>query len=140
MLMDILALFSASPLQPAYRRPRGHADDAEPKPMRWIEFSGGIHQIGQDGIGFAWDNELPRHDSLIHPFRLADRLVTNAEWLRFMEDGGYRTPTLWLSDGWATLNREDWRAPLYWEFRDGEWLSMSLEGHARLNARPPLFT
>ena len=65
---------------------------------------------------------------LIHPFRLADRLVTNGEWLEFMADGGYRTAALWLADGWATVNREGWHAPLYWEQRDGQWLAMSLEG------------
>ncbi|MGA8171912.1 MAG: ergothioneine biosynthesis protein EgtB [Methylocystis sp.] len=138
MLMDILALFSASPLRPAYRMRRGHAEDSEPEPMHWVEFSGGIHRIGHDGIGFAWDNELPRHDALIHPFRLADRLVTNAEWLRFIEDGGYRTPTLWLSDGWVTLNRDGWAAPLYWERHDGEWFSMSLEGLRPLERAAPV--
>jgi ergothioneine biosynthesis protein EgtB len=138
MLTDILALFSASPLRPAYRTPQGRANDSEPEPMRWIELSGGIRQIGHDGIGFAWDNEHPRHSALIHPFRLADRLVTNADWLRFIEDGGYRTPTLWLSDGWATLIQEGWGAPLYWENRDGEWFGMSLEGLRPLERAAPV--
>ena len=85
-------------------------------------------QVGHDGDGFAWDNEAPRHEALVHPFRLADRLVTNGEWLEFMADGGYAKPEHWLADGWATVNREGWEAPLYWEQRDGEWLAMSLEG------------
>src|SRR5262245_55114142 len=129
LLTDILALFAANPLRPAYRRrQRPTHGDTAPEPVRWIELAGGIRQVGHDGRGFAWDNEGPRHDVLIHPFRLAHRLATNGEWLDFMSDGGYRTPALWLSDGWATLNREGWRAPLYWEERDGEWLAMSLEG------------
>ena len=78
--------------------------------------------------GYCWDNELPSHDALVHPFSIADRLVTNAEWLAFMEDGGYATPSLWLADGWATINREGWQAPLYWEDTDAGWFQMSLQG------------
>jgi ergothioneine biosynthesis protein EgtB len=134
MLTDILALFAASPLCPAYRpsAPAAAADAAASQPLRWVTFSGGIRQVGREGSGpadaFAWDNETPRHDVLIHPFRLADRLVTNAEWLEFIADGGYDTAALWLSDGWATINREGWRAPLYWEEHDGAWFAMSLDG------------
>ena len=112
LLTDILALFAANPLRPAYRPPAAAGEPARrPRPLGWIDFAGGIRQVGHDGEGFAWDNEAPRHDALIHPFRLADRLVTNGEWLDFMADGGYRTAALWLSDGWATVNREGWQAP-----------------------------
>jgi ergothioneine biosynthesis protein EgtB len=128
LLTDILALFAANPLRPAYRARRPRVVQPEPDPVGWVDFAGGIRAVGHGGIGFAWDNEAPQHDVLIHPCRLADRLVTNAEWLEFMADGGYRTPALWLADGWATVNREGWEAPLYWEQRDGQWLSMSLEG------------
>jgi ergothioneine biosynthesis protein EgtB len=128
MLTDILALFAANPLRPAYLAPRPRADQGEPEPLRWIDYSGGIHEIGHGREGFAFDNEAPRHSQLIHPFRLADRLVANAEWLAFMDDGGYRTYALWLADGWEVVNREGWRAPLYWEEHDGQWLAMSLEG------------
>jgi len=128
MLTDILSLFAANPLRPAYRAARSRTTSARLEPARWIGFPGGVYQIGSEGSGFAWDNEQPRHDALIRPFRLADRLVTNWEWLEFIADGGYETPTLWLSDGWAAVNRENWRAPLYWEPRDGEWLEISLEG------------
>ena len=128
MLTDILALFAANPLRPAYRaRPRS-MEGARCEPANWIDFSGGLYRIGHEGSGFAWDNEKPRHDALVQPFRLADRLVTNAEWLEFIADGGYQTATLWLSDGWAAVDRENWRAPLYWETRDGAWFEMSLEG------------
>jgi ergothioneine biosynthesis protein EgtB len=128
LLTDILALFAANPLRPAYRPRRPRAAHSEPDALGWIDVPAGIRQIGHDGRGFAWDNESPRHDALIHPVRLADRLVTNAEWLAFMVDGGYATVSLWLSDGWATVNREGWEAPLYWEQRDGQWFAMSLEG------------
>jgi len=128
LLTDILALFAANPLHPAYRpKPPAAASDAA-EPLRWLEFAGGIVKIGHDGKGFAWDNELPQHEALIHPFALADRLVSNGEWLKFIADGGYRTASLWLADGWALLNREGWQAPLYWQARDGRWLAMSLRG------------
>ena len=135
LLTDILALFAANPLRPAYRARRPRAAAPEPGEPGWIDYPGGIRQVGHDGNGFAWDNEAPRHDVLIHPFRLADRLVTNGEWLEFMADGGYRTATLWLADGWTTVNREGWEAPLYWEQRDGQWLAMSLEGLQPVESR-----
>jgi ergothioneine biosynthesis protein EgtB len=138
LLTDILALFAANPLRPAYRPRRPRAAAAEPDEAGWIEYAGGIRQVGHDGKGFAWDNEAPRHDALIHPFRLADRLITNAEWLDFMVDGGYRTASLWLADGWAAVNREGWEAPLYWEQRDDRWLAMSLEGLQAIERAAPV--
>ncbi len=138
LLTDILALFASNPLRPAYRAPRPRAAKTGPDALGWVEFSGGIRQVGHDGLGFAWDNEAPRHDALIRPFRLADRLVSNAEWLDFMADGGYRTASLWLADGWVTVNREGWQAPLYWEERDGQWLGMSLEGLQPIDRAAPV--
>lgn len=138
LLTDILALFAANPLRPAYRARRPRAAAAVPDPVGWIDFPGGIRQAGHDGNGYAWDNEAPRHDTLIHPFRLADRLVTNGEWLEFVADGGYRTAALWLADGWSTVNREGWCAPLYWEERDGTWHGMSLEGLQPIDRAAPV--
>lgn len=138
MLTDILALFAANPLRPAYKAARPHQIPAEPERLSWLEYAGGLAEIGHDGAGFAWDNERPRHKQFLHPFRLANRLVTNAEWLAFMEDGGYRTFQLWLSDGWTTINREGWRAPLYWEERDGQWFSMTLEGMQPVDLAAPV--
>jgi ergothioneine biosynthesis protein EgtB len=138
MLTDVLALFAANPLRPAYRPPRPRADQGEPEPFRWIVYTGGIREMGHPGEGFAWDNETPRHRQLIHPFRLSDRLVTNAEWLSFIEDGGYQTFALWLADGWTIVNREGWRAPLYWEERDGQWFAMSLEGMRPVDGASPV--
>jgi ergothioneine biosynthesis protein EgtB len=128
LLTDVLALFAANPLRPAYSSAPLHAPADAASAVSWVAFDGGIHRVGHEGNGFAWDNETPCHDALVHPFKLADRLVTNGEWLSFMADGGYDTPLLWLSDGWATVVREGWRAPLYWEEKDGAWLAMSLQG------------
>ncbi len=128
MLTDILALFAASPLRPHYRAGRAPAPHARTPAANWRAFEGGVFEIGHDGRGFAFDNEGPRHTALVHPFSIADRLVTNGEWLEFMADGGYDTATLWLSDGWTHAQREGWRAPLYFEERDGAWMQMSLDG------------
>ncbi len=88
----------------------------------------GIQPIGHDGEGFCFDNETPRHDVLIPPVRIARHLVTNAEWLEFMAAGGYATPSLWLSDGWAAVQAEGWQAPGYWRQQDGAWHSLTLGG------------
>jgi ergothioneine biosynthesis protein EgtB len=138
LLTDILALFSAIPLRPAYRARRQRPERPLPGPAGWISFAGGIRKIGHDGVGFAWDNEAPRHDALLADYRLADRLVTNGEWLAFMADGGYRRASLWLADGWTTINRDGWRAPLYWEERDGSWLAMTLEGLDAIDSSAPV--
>ena len=137
LLTDILALFAANPLSPAYRPRRPGPVLPEPAAPGWSDFPGGIRWIGHGGDGFAWDNEAPRHEVLVHPFRLADRLVTDGEWLEFMADGGYAKPEHWLADGWTAVSREGWEAPHYWEKRDGAWLAMSLEGlHAIERAAP----
>ena len=128
LLTDILALFGASPIHPCYRIARTRAAEHGNEHLGWIDYAGGVHRIGHSGDGYAWDNESPRHDVLLRPFRLADRLVTSAEWLEFIADEGYRTPSLWLADGWATVQREAWIAPLYWRECDGQWREMTLHG------------
>jgi len=100
-------------------------------PLAWTEIPKGIYQAGHNGDGFAFDNESPRHEVLLQTFRIASRPVTNAEYLEFMRDGGYRRPELWLSDGWDTVNAQGWNAPLYWEQRDGSWWQFTLNGMAR---------
>ena len=96
--------------------------------LTWTEIEGGIHHMGHQGDGFAFDNEGPRHEVLLRSFRIASRPVTNAEYLEFMEDGGYRRPDLWLSDGWDTVCAQGWNAPLYWERRDDCWWQFTLNG------------
>lgn len=147
LLTDILHLFAQNPLKPAYRAPEPLA--ASPAPAcGWIAFDGGLRRSGADpfddarvdgtGDGFAFDCETPRHDALVHPFRLATRCVINGEWMSFIADGGYADPLLWLSDGWAAVHNEGWSAPLYWENRDGDWWTMTLKGPQPVDADAPV--
>jgi ergothioneine biosynthesis protein EgtB len=95
-------------------------------------------EIGHDGDGFSYDNELPLHAEYLRPFWLADRLVTNAEWLAFMADGGYHRHELWLSDGWGKVQAEGWEAPLYWS-REGEgWVEHTLHGTHPVDPAAPV--
>ncbi len=138
ILADILALFAANPLRPAYRRPAPRPHRPPAQPLRWREGADGLAEIGNDGRGFAFDNETPRHRVWLEPHRLGHRLVTAGDWLEFMAAGGYETPTLWLADGWAHVTAEGWRAPLYWERADGVWLRMTLEGMRAVDNNDPV--
>ncbi|AHB48321.1 hypothetical protein W911_07820 [Hyphomicrobium nitrativorans NL23] len=147
LLSDILALFAVNPLRPAYREGRARTSlSAVGEPSEtcgsaaagWISYDGGLVKIGHAGNGYAWDNESPRHDALVRPFRLADRLVTNGEWLDFMGDGGYRTASVWLADGWAKVNAAGWRAPRYWEEHGNGWHMMTLDGLLPLETAAPV--
>ncbi len=139
LLTDILSLFAANPLRPAYRQPQPKPEGvSEAAPVQWVTFPGGIRSIGHDGNGFFYDNEGPRHEVLLRPFRLADRCVTNGEWLSFIDDGGYTDPLLWLADGWTTVKTQGWEAPGYWEKRDGAWHQMTLEGLLPVDLRAPV--
>ncbi len=126
LLMDIKHVLSRNPLQPVYAGTR--RAPSEPDDLGWVEVEGGLVEVGHQGEGFSFDNELPRHRQWLEPYRLADRLVTNGEWLEFMADGGYTRAGLWLSDGWARVNAEAWRAPFYWVEHDGVWLEHTLHG------------
>lgn len=124
--MDIKHVLSVNPLQPVYAgRPFAHS---EPDRLGWVDVEGGLVEIGHEGPAFSFDNELPRHRQWLEPYRLADRLVTNGEWIRFMADDGYQRPELWLSDGWARVNNEKWRAPFYWVELGGVWHEHTLNG------------
>jgi ergothioneine biosynthesis protein EgtB len=129
LLTDLLHLFSQNPLKPAYKDPAAIAVDSTVAiPIHYSEFKGGIAKIGHDGEGFAFDSEGPRHQIVVEPFKIANRAVTNGEWMEFISDGGYRNPLLWLSEGWARVLAEGWTMPLYWEQRDGEYWTMTLRG------------
>ena len=136
LLMDVKHNFSVNPLKPAYREDLA-APPGETRPARWIEREGGIEEVGHAGGGFAFDNETPRHTRLLRDHRLADRFVTNGEYLAFIDDGGYDDPALWLSDGWSLIQGEGWRHPLYWEARDG-WRQFTLGGMRDLNPHEPV--
>ncbi len=141
LLTDILHAFSCNPLRPAWRPDGPSLDEAPPPaPPAFIAFAGGLREIGHEGGGFAFDNEGPRHTVFLHPFRLANRPVSNGEWLDFIDDGGYRRPELWLSDGWAAVQAEAWQAPLYWrqDVGDGGRTTMTLAGVQRLDPAAPV--
>ena len=113
LLMDIKHLFSLNPLKPAWRHLTSPAD-VRAAPLKYHTHQGGQVSIGHAGADFAFDNETPRHPELLPPHALANRPVTNGEYREFIRAGGYRTPELWLSDGWATVQHENWNRPLYW--------------------------
>lgn len=132
LLTDIKHIFASQPLRPAYISTTLDASSA-PSALAWLEFEGGIQEIGHDGRSFCYDNEMPRHRAYLDDYRLASRLVTNGEYLEFMTSDGYRRPEYWLSDGWRTVKERQWGAPLYWECIDGDWWHMTLGGMRRVD-------
>jgi ergothioneine biosynthesis protein EgtB len=137
LLTDMLHAFAQNPLAPAvlpgWQEPSGAA-----APTKFVHFTGGVARIGWQDDGFCFDNETPAHDVLLPDYALASRLVRAGEWLDFMRDGGYRTPTLWMSDGWAQVQAQGWSAPLYWQERDGAWWQMGPGGLALLDPNTPV--
>jgi len=140
LLTDVLHLFASNPLEPAYL-------PGAPLPARAVvssqedgfaEFAGGLLEFGHAGPDFAFDCEGPRHQRFLVPFRLALRPVTAGDWVAFIADDGYRRPELWLSDGWAACQAENWTAPLYWRCEDGGWTSMTLRGRQPLDPAAPV--
>jgi ergothioneine biosynthesis protein EgtB len=137
LVTDIKHVLSLNPLNPS---PYGDLfrDRAPETPLSWVPFAGGLREIGHEGDGFAFDNEGPRHRHHLEPFALASRPVTNGEFMAFMADGGYRNPALWLAEGWSLVNDRGWRAPLYWEQRDGGWTRYTLHGRVAVEPREPV--
>jgi len=127
LLTDILHAFAQNPTDPAYD-PQWQPPAPTQGPRGFVDVPSGIHPVGHDGADYCFDNETPRHDELVPPMRIARHLVSNAEWLEFIEAGGYATPSLWLSDGWAVAQAEGWQAPGYWRQKDGAWHAMTLAG------------
>jgi ergothioneine biosynthesis protein EgtB len=136
LVTDLKYNLSVNPLRPAYGAPR--AEPGASTPLAHVLIAGGIAEIGHDGDAFCFDNERPRHRVLLAPYELGSRLVSNAEYREFVDDGGYERPDLWLSDGWRTVQERSWQAPLYWERGDGEWASYTLAGFAPLAADAPV--
>jgi ergothioneine biosynthesis protein EgtB len=134
IVTDLKHLLSFNPLRPVYRADGGdgstdgRVDGWAVAPPSWVDYPGGLQEIGFDGAGFAFDNESPRHRVYAEPFRLGHRLVTAGEYRAFMQDGGYERPELWLSDGWKVVRERGWQAPLYWEPVDGAWFHFTLGG------------
>jgi ergothioneine biosynthesis protein EgtB len=139
LVTDIKYNLAYNPLRPAYRADLPQNPDDGPAPLAFTSFDGGIVEIGAAAdLDFAYDNEHPRHETLLRSYRLANRLVTNGEYLAFVEAGGYQEPALWLSDGWAKVRSAGWQAPLYWERLDGHWHEMTLGGLRPLNRAEPV--
>ena len=136
MVTDILHAFAQNPTNPAYDT-NWQLPKSVPK-QGYAELPEGIHTIGHQGDGYCFDNEGPSHRVLVGPVKLARSLVTNAEWLAFIQDGGYADPMLWLSDGWATVQTEGWQAPGYWQERDGEWHQLTLGGLRPVDPSAPV--
>ncbi|WP_242342476.1 ergothioneine biosynthesis protein EgtB [Anaeromyxobacter terrae] len=140
LLTDVKHAFSSNPLRPAYApgalpgRPR----PATATPLGFVPREGGVVEIGAAAGGFAFDNERPRHRALVEPHALASRPTTNGEWLAFMDEGGYRRPELWLSDGFAAVQAGGWQAPLYWERGESGWSVFTLAGPRPLDPAEPV--
>ena len=137
LLMDIKHNLSVNPLRPAYNS-QLTTTEAKVTPLMWLECKGGVHEIGNSGESFAFDNETPRHTVLLQDHKLASRLVTNGEYLAFLADQSYQRPELWLADGWYMIQRQGWFHPLYWENIDGEWWQYTLGGMRQLDLREPV--
>ena len=137
MLTDLKHVFAQNPLRPRYRD-LPSPPVCQSAELTWLPVDEGIYETGHRDKGFAYDNEYPRHKVLLQAYALASRPVTNAEYLNFIDDGGYSNPGLWLSDGWATLRSNGWFAPLYWEKRDGEWWQMTLGGMRPIDPNAPV--
>ncbi len=137
LLTDIKVVLHANPMRPCYREREIDSAQTESNALGWIDFEGGVVEVGHGGQGFAYDNEEPRHRRFLEPFKLADRLVTNGEYLEFIEDGGYDQPALWLDDGWTWLEGQR-RHPQYWSRDDDLWREFTLDGERELNLNTPV--
>jgi ergothioneine biosynthesis protein EgtB len=144
ILTDALHMLSCNPLLPAFRPPAPPAPRLATGALRWLQGPEGKVEVGHDGEGFAFDNETPRHTAWLQPYRIADRLVTCGEYADFIADGGYRTPSLWLSDGWAAVQSQGWQAPGYWlapgdpRAPSDQWQVFGLHGVQPLDRRAPV--
>jgi ergothioneine biosynthesis protein EgtB len=133
---DILHAFAQNPTNAVYdrtwRMPRTSGKS------EFVDLPAGVHFIGHRGDGFCFDNEQPAHRELIEPVKISRALVSNGEWIEFIEDGGYSTASLWLSDAWALIGAEGWNAPGYWRERDGKWLRFTPAGLQEIDPAEPV--
>ncbi len=141
LITDILHAFAQNPTDPVYDA-HWRLPVTEQSLRSYVDVPHGIHAVGHDGDGFCFDNELPFHDELIPNMRIARNLVTNGEWIEFIEAGGYTTPSFWLSEGWTAVQNGGWDAPGYWRLQDGAngagWHSMTLAGLKPVDAASPV--
>ena len=137
LLTDVKHLFWCNPLRPVFRE-RALEEPDSARPAGWIEHPAGVYETGHRSPEFCFDNEMPRHRSYLEAFRIATRPITNGEFLEFIEDGAYKEPTLWLSDGWQTVRERGWTAPLYWEQKEGAWRQFTLSGMRDVQLSEPV--
>eukprot|EP00904_Undaria_pinnatifida_P001900 jgi/Undpi1/11710/HiC_scaffold_37.g14005.m1 len=137
LLMDIKHVLGSNPMRPKYCETAPHRPGDE-QSAGWVGFEGGVVEVGHRGGAFAFDNELPRHDVLLRPFELGSRLVVAREYLAFMADGGYERTELWLADGWDLVQKEGWRAPLYWQQHGDDWHIYTLGGARLVTPNEPV--
>lgn len=137
LVYDIKYIFANNPLRPIYQKAKARPHPPEVK-AAYLDIPGGIVEIGHQAEGFAWDNEMPAHQVLLRDFKLQNRLVTNGEYVEFINAGGYADFRHWLSDGWTAVQEQGWQAPLYWEKHDGQWFVMTLSGWRELDPHEPV--
>jgi ergothioneine biosynthesis protein EgtB len=136
IVTDLQHAWADNPLHPVYAEAKPELGN--PPPAEWVSFSAGVREIGHAGNGFSFDNESPRHRVYVDDFSLANRLITNEQYLQFMGDGGYARPALWLSDGWAAARAQQWSAPLYWQKLEDQWFTTTLAGLRPLEMQAPV--
>lgn len=137
LMTDLKYMFSQNPLNPVYKTVERPKARSIPE-ISWIGFEEGVYEVGHDGEDFGYDNEFPRHKTYIHDFKLANRLVTNGEYLEFMEAGTYSEPKWWLDEGFSTIRDEGWEAPLHWRKVNGEWHQFTLSGLEKIDPNDPV--
>ena len=138
LVTDIKHVFSENPLYPVFQLNATAPETGKIAPQHFVDFDEATVMIGHAGAGFSYDNEGPRHRALVPTFSLSNRLITNGEYLAFMEAGGYTRPEFWLSLGWTTVNEQRWKAPLYWVQRDDAWWNFTLSGFRPVNESEPV--
>jgi ergothioneine biosynthesis protein EgtB len=138
LLTDIKHILALNPLHPIYRTDLPVSVETTESKFVWLGYSEGVYSIGHTGTEFAFDNESPRHQVYLQDYCLGSRLVTNGEYLEFIQAGGYQIAKYWLAEGWATVQNQQWQAPLYWELIDGQWWVMTFAGLRQLNSQEPV--
>lgn len=136
LITDLKYMFAQNPLYPVYTG-RKQPEAPEPGKLQWSKFEEGVYEVGHAGGDFGYDNEFPKHKTYIQNFELANRLVTNREYLEFINDGGYSESKWWLDEGFATVEKENWKAPLYWIQKDDEWYHFTLNGIRKIDMNEP---
>lgn len=137
LMTDLKYMFSQNPLNPVYKQVERPKAKSIPD-ISWIEFNKGMYKVGHNGDDFGYDNEFPRHKTYIHDFKLANRLVTNGEYMEFMKSGAYEDPKVWLDEGFSTVRDKNWDSPLHWKKVDGEWYQFTLSGLEKIDLNDPV--